>query len=81
MKITIEPTPVLTQINGAPARLWQGVTDAGTRCQVYVAAVAVEEDDAGANLAFGGALKAVVPPPEAYVPAWMLTPARPAGEG
>jgi hypothetical protein len=36
VKITIESTDVITTIDGVPVRLWCGITEQGTRCDVFV---------------------------------------------
>ena len=43
MKITITSTDVLTRIDGVPVRLWDGVTEDGTQCKVFVHRVAVHD--------------------------------------
>ncbi len=49
MKIAIESTEVLTTYNGAPARLWKGVTEGGVVVHVFVTGIAVPLDaDQGA---------------------------------
>ena len=48
MKLEIESTAVLAEINGAPARLWRGRTAKGVPVVVYIAAIQV---DAGASTA------------------------------
>lgn len=45
MKITIESTENLTQIEGVPVRLWEGVTEGGVRCKVFIHRLAVHHDD------------------------------------
>jgi len=45
MKITIESTETLTQIEGVPVRLWEGVTEGGVRCKVFIHRLAVHNDD------------------------------------
>lgn len=44
MKITIESTDMLTHIDGVPVRLWQGVTDRGIACKVFVHRLAVHNN-------------------------------------
>ena len=44
MKITIESTSQLTEIEDVPVRVWEGVTDRGTRCKVFVHRLAVEDE-------------------------------------
>jgi hypothetical protein len=45
MKITIEATNQLTSIEGVPVQLWHGVTEAGTRCEVFVHRIAVHKSE------------------------------------
>lgn len=40
MKLTITATGTLTTIDGVPVRLWEGVTEKGVRCQVFVHLIA-----------------------------------------
>lgn len=65
MKITIESTPTITEIDGVPVRVWMGTTGAGTHCKVFVHRIAVlmTEDTA----AFDAELKEQLPPGR-YVP-------------
>lgn len=44
MKITIESTEKLADLNGVDCRLWEGVTENGIPCKVFVHRVAVRED-------------------------------------
>jgi hypothetical protein len=44
MRITIESTPCLTTIDGVPVRLWEGVTESGIACKVFVRLLAVREE-------------------------------------
>ena len=43
MKISIEATDKLTQIDGVPIRLWEGVTEGGVKCKVFVHRIAVHK--------------------------------------
>ena len=45
MRITIESTEHLTTIDGVEVRLWEGVTEDGVRCKVFVHRLAVHDDD------------------------------------
>ena len=45
MKIQIEATDKLTQIDGVPVRLWEGVTELGTKCKVFVHRIAVHKTE------------------------------------
>ena len=44
MKITIEQTEKFTEIDGATVRVWNGVTDRGIPCTVFVRRIAVKEE-------------------------------------
>jgi hypothetical protein len=41
MKIEIEATQHLTEISGVPVRLWEGKTESGIPCKVFVHRIAV----------------------------------------
>lgn len=43
MKLTIEATDKLTHLDGVQVRVWNGVTEQGTPCLVFVHRIAVEE--------------------------------------
>ena len=43
MEIEITSTEKLTAIDGVPVRLWEGVTDGGQPCLVFVHRVAVAD--------------------------------------
>lgn len=45
MKLTIESTDKLTHIDGVAVRVWNGVTEKGTKCLVFVHRVAVAETE------------------------------------
>ncbi len=78
MEIRISPTPVITEINGARARLWKGETDNGVECHVYVIGIAVAEGQDHA--AFERELATIPPPAESVVPLYLITPAREVGQ-
>ena len=42
MKITLESTSRIVQVNGVPARVWQGTTASGVRVVCLVTRIAVE---------------------------------------
>lgn len=44
MKILIESTPVITTVNGRPARVWKGLSESGIECTLYVTMVSVDRD-------------------------------------
>jgi hypothetical protein len=45
MKITIESTPQIVEINGGLVRVWDGVTESGRKCYVFVHTIAVHESE------------------------------------
>jgi hypothetical protein len=45
MKLQIEATEQLTTIDGVPVRLWEGVTESGVCCKVFVHRIAVHNDE------------------------------------
>ena len=45
MKINIESTDKLTTIGGVRVRLWEGKTQAGAKCKVFVHRIAVHNDE------------------------------------
>jgi hypothetical protein len=47
MKIEITATEKVTRIEGVPVRLWEGVTERGTKCMVFVHRIAVHKKDIG----------------------------------
>ena len=44
MTITITATQNVTYLDGVKARVWEGITDRGTKCIVFVHRVAVAND-------------------------------------
>lgn len=45
MKMTLESTTRMTTVNGAPARIWEGKTEGGTRVFAAVTLVAAATED------------------------------------
>jgi len=43
MKVTMESTSKIVQLNGVPARIWEGRTETGIPCHAYVTRIAVAE--------------------------------------
>lgn len=60
MKIMIESTPQTTVLDGVPVRLWEGVTESGVACRVFVHRLAVHRDEDSAQ--FDAELQAMAPP-------------------
>jgi hypothetical protein len=60
MKITVESTTKLVELNGVPARVWEGVTDSGIPVHCFITRVAAKDT---ANLTqFEAELKEQRPP-------------------
>lgn len=45
MKITIESTEKIVQVNGVPARIWEGATESGIPCFCMVTRIGVSVDE------------------------------------
>ncbi|MDD5358599.1 MAG: hypothetical protein PHX80_05590 [Candidatus Nanoarchaeia archaeon] len=45
MKITIESTTKIVQMNGVPARIWEGKTESGIKCHCYITRVAIDKNE------------------------------------
>lgn len=43
MQVQLESTEKIVQLNGVPARIWEGHTAAGVPCHAYVTRIAVSE--------------------------------------
>jgi hypothetical protein len=43
MKITIESTTQIVDVNGVPARIWEGATDSGIPVHCFVTRIAVQK--------------------------------------
>ena len=64
MKITMLNSQAIHEVNGTPCRVWEGKTEKGVPCLVYVAAIAVED---GRHQQFAEELEALTPPKIAAV--------------
>jgi hypothetical protein len=65
MKIVIESTDVITRIGNVAVRVWDGVTENGVRCQVFVHQLAAHAADDVSE--FERALAEMPPPREALL--------------
>ena len=45
MKVTLENTDKIVQLNGVPARIWEGETASGVKVHAYITRIAVAHDD------------------------------------
>jgi len=66
LKIEIEATETITEIDGVPVRLWEGKTESGIPCKVFVHRIAVHVDQDNAQ--FEQELLEQMPPSEVIVP-------------
>jgi hypothetical protein len=61
MQIVIVSTDRITNINGVPVRAWEGITERGVHCWVFVHRLAVASDEDSSE--FDRELKETLPPP------------------
>ena len=45
MRVTLSSTTKLVELNGVPARIWEGTTESGIVVHCYITRIAVEEDE------------------------------------
>lgn len=45
MKITLEPTSKIIEIDGVPCRVWQGQSERGVKCHAHIALIGVDRAD------------------------------------
>lgn len=64
MKLTIVATEKLTHMDGVPVRVWEGVTESGVKCLVFVHRIAVSNSENAEQ--FERELKEQLPPGIAY---------------
>ncbi len=50
MKMTLSSTTKIVELNGVPARIWEGQTEKGIPIHAFVTRVAVHKDDDAAEL-------------------------------
>jgi hypothetical protein len=66
MKITIESTTKTVTLNGIPARIWEGTTEAGVLVICYVARISPQTHDPDILAVFNVELRqSALPSPEA----------------
>ncbi len=63
MEIQITSTDKITELDGVPVRVWEGVTASGIACKVFVHRIALRDDAPAAEDArFAAELKEQLPP-------------------
>lgn len=45
MKITIEGTTKMAELNGVPARIWEGETESGIKIHCFITRIAIDKDE------------------------------------
>jgi len=45
MKITIESTTKIVELNGIPCRIWEGETESGIKMHAFISRVAIGKDE------------------------------------
>ena len=45
MKVTLENTTKIVNLNGVPARVWEGQTESGIPCHAFITRIAVARDE------------------------------------
>jgi len=60
MRILIESTDQILELNGVPVRVWNGTTESGIECLVFVHRIAIHKD--ADNEAFERELFEQIPP-------------------
>jgi hypothetical protein len=60
MELLITSTDMLTLLEGLPCRVWEGTTDAGLKCLVFIYRIAMHPD--ADSRAFDAALTEQLPP-------------------
>jgi hypothetical protein len=44
MKVTLQSTSRIVQVNGLPGRVWEGTTEGGVRCFAVITRIAAHKD-------------------------------------
>ena len=70
MKLEIESTDEIVELNGVPARVWQGKTESGIEVFCFVTRVAVASDADQAQ--FEAELQSVPPPARVFSSRFVL---------
>lgn len=45
MRVRLESTTKTVELNGVPARIWEGITEGGIPCHAYITSIACDKDD------------------------------------
>jgi hypothetical protein len=69
MKITMESTSQIVEVNGIPARIWEGQTESGIPCFAMITRIGVHQDQDASR--FESELKSCKPP--TFTRSWPLS--------
>ena len=61
MVVTLQSTSKTVELNGVPARIWEGKTDSGIEVHAFITRIAIDKDEPNAEQ-FEKELTEVVPP-------------------
>ena len=64
MEIKMQATEIITTIEGVPVRLWEGETEEGTKCKVFVHRILVHENEDASQ--FERELEEQMPPGQVF---------------
>jgi hypothetical protein len=62
MKLTLEPTGNIENVDGMPCRIWEGVTDTGTPVKAWIRTVQPQTHDEAALAVFEAELQRLPQP-------------------
>lgn len=65
MRLLIESTSVTTRIDNVPVRMWEGITESGVRCKVFVHRLVARD---GEHAEFERELREQLEPAELFIP-------------
>lgn len=61
MKVLLESTTKIVEVNGVPARIWEGTTDTGIQVHAFITRIAIDKDESNTQ-GFEADLKECKPP-------------------
>lgn len=45
MKIKLQSTTKIVELNGKACRIWEGETESGIKCHAFIASIAIDKDE------------------------------------
>lgn len=67
MKITIESTTKIVELNGIPARVWEGETESGIKIHCFITRMAIDKDEPRVEEFQTELMECLTPSPEIQV--------------